>query len=237
MVRIMQQVRCVSDKNRVFRKCYSFLHGIYENRLFSRVWPIALKEFRKRKKVEKCVTCDKNWALLTTSFFYFWVNVSAMCLHTQKPKHGPNKISTRRNYKILHKWGSSSNHMWAVKVDSTQQGSHRAPSRLHSLVNECLLIPAVIAKSMFKRGGQKNNSRGRMFARWKRLSRQHSAVNACFPRSPFAHRGCTERICIQGEPPLQYLPNWPDGHSQGMQIYNKSSRKSFEFYNGHVFLL
>lgn len=94
------------------------------------------------------------------------------------------------------------------------------PSRLHSLVSECLLIPAVVAKSMFKRGAQKNNSRGRMFARWERLSRQHSAVNAGFPRSPFTHRGCTERICIQGEPPLQYLPNWPDGHSQGMQIYN-----------------
>ena len=64
-----------------------------------------------------------------------------------------------------------------------------------------------------------------MFAQWEVLSRQHSTVNPCFPRSPFTSKGCIEWICIQGELPLQHLPNWPDGHSFKMQIYNKSSRK------------
>lgn len=158
-------------------------------------------------------------------------------MHTQKPDSVPNKISTQRNYKILHKWGSPSNHMWTVQVESTKQVSLRATSRPHFLVNECLLIPAVVTKNTFEREGQINNYRGRMFAQWERLSRQRSAVNTCFPRSPFTSKGCTEWICIQRELPLQHLPNWPDGHSQGMQIYNKSSRKSIEFYNGHVFLL
>lgn len=82
------------------------------------------------------------------------MNASVMSSHTQKPKSVLNKISTQMNYKLSHKWGSSSKHMWTVQVKSMKKVSNKAPASPYFLVSQCLFIPAVVAESKFESEGK-----------------------------------------------------------------------------------
>lgn len=126
------------------------------------------------------------------------MNASVMSSHTQKPKSVLNKISTQMNYKLSHKWGSSSKHMWTVQVKSMKKVSNKAPASPYFLVSQCLFIPAVVAESKFE-------SEGKSVCTARKGVRAALSCEYLFPWEAFLRprpQGRTGCICIRGELPL-----------------------------------